>query len=470
MKRLMIAGTGSGSGKTTITCAVLQALVNRKMNVASFKCGPDYIDPMFHSRIIGAKSHNIDGWLCDEKTINYLIHKNSGDISVIESVMGFYDGVNGTASSRDISVSTNTPAVIVIDCKGMSDSIGAIMKGFLTFRTPNNICGFIFNRLPESIEPAVKTLCRKLETEYLGRMPYDKYCSFESRRLGLVTADEISDIKNKIKKLSEYAEKFIDIERLVEISANAKKNDVSALIIPDMCSADPIKIAVAYDSAFCFLYEDNIELLKEMGCEIVKFSPLNDKILPDEISGMILCGGYPELYLSNLSDNIEMLCRIKKSIESRIPVIAECGGFMYLHNAIRSESGELFKMVGVVDAIAYKTEKLQRFGYTYLTAENDNMLCEKSEKIKAHEFHYWDSSDCGSDFTAEKARNNEIRKAIFADMNSYMGYPHLYFYSNIKTAENFVKACLKYRRAHEKDKNDNRNRQIGGAESVGTME
>lgn len=451
MKRIMIAGTNSGCGKTTVSCAILQALINRGMNVTSFKCGPDYIDPMFHSRIIGAKSRNIDSWFCGSKTINYIIEKNSGEISVIESVMGFYDGVNGKSSSCDIACDIKTPVVMVVDCKGMSSSVGAVMKGFLTFRKPNNICGFVFNRLPESLVPEIQSICNELRTEYVGRLPYDRSCSFESRHLGLVTADEISDIKAKLNNLAGYAEKYINIDRLIEFAEITEKPNNFRPEIMDLCSKNPIKIAVASDSAFCFIYEDNLDILRETGCEIVKFSPLEDSRLPEGICGIILGGGYPELYLDKLSENKKMLIQIKKVLENNMPVIAECGGFMYLHKYIKDGNGALFKMVGAINAVAYKTDKLQRFGYTYLTAENNNMLCAKDGIIKTHEFHYWDSNDCGNDFIAKKARNGEEYKAVHADMHSYMGFPHLYFYSDIKIAENFVKACIKYRSEYEKD-------------------
>lgn len=455
MKRIMIAGTNSGCGKTTVTCAILQALVNRKVNVTSFKCGPDYIDPMFHSRIIGTKSRNIDSWFCDSKTINYLLEKNAGEISVIESVMGFYDGVRGKSSSWGIACDTKTPVIMVVDCKGMSSSVGAVMKGFLTFRNPNKICGFVFNRLPEKLVPEIKSLCDELGTEYLGRLPYDRSCSFESRHLGLVTADEIADIKSKLNTLAGYAEKYIDIDRLTELAEITEKLDSLCPVIADLCSKNPVKIAVAADSTFCFIYEDNLDVLRETGCEIVKFSPLNDSRLPEGISGIILCGGYPELYLDRLSANKKMLEQIKNAIENNMPVIAECGGFMYLHKQIKDENGVMHEMAGAVDGTAYKTEKLQRFGYTFLTAENDNMLCRNGEEIKTHEFHYWDSTSCGNDFTARKASNGEEYRAVHADMHSYMGFPHLYFYSDVKIAENFVKACMKYRSEYEKNQTDN---------------
>lgn len=455
MKRLMIAGTGSGCGKTTVVCAIVHALKKRGIDTAVFKCGPDYIDPMFHSYASGTKARNLDSWFCDENTVNYLLKKNAGEVSVIESAMGFYDGVNGSASAFDIALSTRTPVVIVVDCKGMSSSVGAVMKGFLTYRTPNNICGFIFDRLSESLVPEIRKLCCRLGTEYLGRMPYDRSCAFESRRLGLVAADEVTDIREKLNRLAEYAEKYIDMSRLITIAGNAVCLEITEPFISK--TGIGVRIAVAHDDAFCFLYEDNLEILRDMGCKIVEFSPLIDKCLPNGVSGIILCGGYPELHLHELCENISMLEDIRKAVEARMPIIAECGGFMYLHKTIEYE-GEEFRAVGAISAKAYKTDRLQRFGYTYLTAEKDNMLCRKGEVLKSHEFHYWDSTCCGNDFTAEKARTKAVYRAVHSDMRSYMGFPHLYFYSDIKIAENFVKACLEYGGEHGKDRENNSER------------
>lgn len=448
MKRIMIAGTGSGCGKTTTVCAVIQALVNRGIDVSSFKCGPDYIDPMFHSHIMGVSSRNLDSWFCDENTIIRLLNKNSGEIFVIESVMGFYDGISGRYTSYDMSLCTLTPVIMIIDCKGMSSSIGAVMKGFLTFREPNNICGFIFNRLPEKLVPEIKELCQKLNTQYLGRIPYDKNCSFESRHLGLVTANEISDIKQKLSRLSEYAEKHICLDKIIKLSEAPELYAEDTVVLN---KGLPVRLAVASDKAFCFIYEDNLELLRELGCEIVKFSPIEDKRLPENISGLLLCGGYPELYLKELSSNKTMLSDIRNAVISKMPVIAECGGFMYLHRQIKDEYGNLYSMAGVIDAVAYKTSHLQRFGYTRLIAQADNVLCKKNEEIKTHEFHYWDSTDPGNSFRAIKASDKTEYSAVHADISSYMGFPHLYFYSDVKVAENFASACRRFKEENEKN-------------------
>ena len=195
MKRIMISGTNSGCGKTTVVCALLKALSERSVDVGAFKCGPDYIDPMFHSKIIGTKSYNLDSYFCPAGTLNYLLKKNSADMNIIEGAMGYYDGIGESHSACRTAVETGTPAVIVIDCKGMGASMGAVMKGFLTFRTPNNIAGFIFNRLPESMEKTAVSLCDEMGVTYFGRLPFSKDNSIESRHLGLVTADEITGLK-----------------------------------------------------------------------------------------------------------------------------------------------------------------------------------------------------------------------------------------------------------------------------------
>lgn len=445
MKRIIIGGTHSGCGKTTVTCAVLQALCNRKMKVASFKCGPDYIDPMFHEKIIGTNAHNLDSFFCDDNTLNYLLCENSNnaDISVIEGVMGFYDGVNGRGSACSVSEITDTKAVVVIDCKGQSQSIGAVMKGFLTYRK-NNIIGFIFNRLPERLVPMAMELCEELNTQYLGFMPTNKI-TVESRHLGLVTADEIVDLKGKMQALADLAEKHILLDKIIDFS----ESNLPAFTAPEIrkhsFKRSPV-IAVARDRAFCFLYSDNISLLRKMGCEIRRFSPLTDIEIP-EADGLILCGGYPELYAEQLSENKSMLDDIKKKISGGMPAIAECGGFMYLHNELEKD-GKVYKMAGVIDGKVFKTDRLQRFGYITLTAENDNLLCSKNHSFPAHEFHYWDSTANGLDFTAQKADGREW-KCVHSDGNLYAGFPHLYFYSDLKIAENFILKCAEYGEINE---------------------
>ncbi|MCH5208670.1 MAG: cobyrinate a,c-diamide synthase [Oscillospiraceae bacterium] len=442
MRRITLCGTNSGCGKTTVTAAVLKALLNRGISAASFKCGPDYIDPMFHSRIIGAQSYNLDRFFCDDDTLKFLLEKHSrkADISVIEGVMGFYDG--GWASSYELSQALDTPAVIVVDCKGMGASVGAVIKGFLSYRYPNNIAGFIFNRLSERLIPEVRTICEELNTEFFGYLPYCKNAEIKSRHLGLLTADEISDLQTKAQILAKAAEENVNLDRLIELSDAGDLGGYKAPALTKI-TKKPVVIAAAKDAAFCFTYRENIELLEELGCEIRYFSPLSDKMLPENTRGIILCGGYPELYAERLSKNTAMLSELRERILGGMPTIAECGGFMYLHETLENESGKPFPAVGVINGAAFKTEKLQRFGYVNLTAKRDNLLCKAGETIPAHEFHYYESSDAGEDFSAEKT-NGAVYSCIHADEKIYAGFPHLYFYAAPLIAENFVKKCVEY--------------------------
>lgn len=442
---ILIGGTNSGCGKTTVTCAILQALINRGLKAASFKCGPDYIDPMFHSRVIGTASYNLDGYFCGENTLRYLYsaHSEGRDISVIEGVMGYYDGESGSAHS--LAAALGVPSVIVADCKGAGESIGAVIKGFLTYKTPNAVRGFIFNRLSEKMATRVRAICGELGTEFLGYLPPARDCVIESRHLGLVTASEIPDLRKKLAALAEYAERYIDIDRLLELS-KAAPLPYTAPALPRLTfdSGKPPVIAVAQDAAFCFIYRDNIELLERLGCEIRFFSPLADSALPEDARGLILCGGYPELYARKLSENTSMRESIRAAIAAGIPTIAECGGFLYLHRSLEAENGERYPMVGTVGADAFRTDKPRRFGYAELTACRDNLLCGKGEAFRSHEFHYWDSDICGDCFTAVKPDGTSWRCAIATD-TLYAGFPHLYFYADPKIGVNFARKCAQFK-------------------------
>lgn len=446
VNRVMIAGTGSGSGKTTITCGLLKALLNKNRKVASFKCGPDYIDPMFHSRITGTKSRNLDMLLCGENTVKQLLAENSEgmDISVIEGVMGFYDGLSANSvahSSNDISNKTDTPVVLVINCKGTFLSAAAIVKGFLEF-SPNNIQGVIFNGISEGMYPIYKEIVEERNgIKVLGFMPNLPEATIESRHLGLVTAEEIGTLKEKIDLLAENASKYIDLDALMAIA-----NSASPIAYEDhpIEAVGHARVAVAMDKAFCFYYEDSLELLRKMGLELIPFSPLEDHQLPRDIDGIIIGGGYPELYGEALSGNAPMFESIRKALSEKIPVYAECGGFMYLGTKI-----EGYPMVNAIENKSVLTNRLQNFGYITLTAQKDNLLCEKGESINAHEFHYSKSDVDGDGFIATRISTGKQRSCIVAEDHLFAGYPHVHLYGNVKFAERFVRKCIAYRISKE---------------------
>lgn len=440
--RLMIAGTGSGCGKTTMVSAVMKGLMNKGLRVNSFKSGPDYIDPMFHSKITGSKSRNLDMFLCGENTVKQLFAENSRDcdISIVEGVMGFYDGLGMETidySSNDLSNKTNTPVILVVNAKGMALSVLALIKGFLEFKE-NHIKGILLNGVSPMMYPRYKEIIEKnFPVRVLGFMPNLPEAAIESRHLGLVTADEIDGLRKKIDILGENAAKYIDFDGLMEIASSAPELEYEKQNIEKVGDA---RIAIAKDKAFCFYYEDNLDLLRKLGAELVPFSPLNDKRLPENIHGIIIGGGYPELYTERLSKNISMLESIRNAYERKIPIYAESGGFIYLGVSIEGKS-----MVNIFNYKSHLTNRLQNFGYIKLVANKDNLLCKKGNSINAHEFHYTKSDFDGEDFIAIKKSTGKERKSIIANENIFAGFPHLHLWGNIEFAKRFVKKCVEHR-------------------------
>ncbi|MBR3401176.1 MAG: cobyrinate a,c-diamide synthase [Parasporobacterium sp.] len=447
----MIAGTNSGCGKTTITCSILQALINRGLKAGAFKCGPDYIDPMFHSRIIGAKASNLDSFFFSENTLNYLLAENSAgcDINIIEGVMGYYDGMGidtTRASSCEIAGMTRSPVILAVNAKGASLSILAQISGFLHFsigdkETSSGICGVILNQCTSATYAVLETAIRRYfngQAEPLGYLPVLKECSLESRHLGLVTAGEIKDLREKMQILAQQAERTIELDRILQIAGDADSVHCEAISLPQF--EQKIRVAVARDRAFCFYYEDSLDLLRKMGAELVPFSPLSDEALPSDVDGLYLGGGYPELYSGELASNHSMRQSVYKALVNGIPCIAECGGYMYLTEKIGSDP-----MVGYIRGNSFDTGKLSRFGYVTLTAEKDNLLCRKGQTIPAHEFHHWDSEDPGNAFTAAKSSGRSW-SCVHASGRLYAGYPHFHFYANPAFGENFYRTCLEYRK------------------------
>lgn len=450
--RLMLAAPASGSGKTLITCGLLQAFQNRKQKPVSFKCGPDYIDPMFHTRVIGTKSRNLDSFLSAPDTVRMLLRENAEGcgIVVLEGVMGYYDGIAGVstrASAYEIASITDTPVILIINAAGISLSAAALVRGFLHFREDSHICGVILNQISPMLYPRMKEQIEK-ETgiRVFGYVPKLSDCVIESRHLGLLMPEEIEGFQQKIRHLGEVLEKSIEIDELLQTAQRAP--EISNLSeeegIKKLISGGPLRIGVARDEAFCFFYEDNLELLKKMGAQLVEFSPLHDTHLPENICGLLLNGGYPELYAEELSNNHRMLREIAEGIRSNLPVMAECGGFMYLQNSMESKKDhKKYPMAGVIDSDSFDTGRLSRFGY--VTLSGGKVFGEEVGEIPAHEFHHYDSAACGEAFLAEKPLCSRSWKCMYATDTMLAGFPHLYYYGNRKVPEAFLKACWNFK-------------------------
>ncbi|MCM1466847.1 MAG: cobyrinate a,c-diamide synthase [Alistipes sp.] len=451
MDRVLFAGTGSGTGKTTIVCGFLNEIVKRRFNVVSFKCGPDYIDPMFHRQVLGVPGYNLDSFFLEkDRLLNHFREKCEGKaLAVLEGAMGYYDGAGFTekGSAYEIASLTDTPVVLIVNAKGTGNSVCAIVKGFLSYRKNHHIRGVILNQVTERTYLGVKQELEEMGVVpcgFLNRLNDDLI--FQNRHLGLDFTNSGEDLKEKISRLGEQIGKTLEVDKILEIAKEAADFSDGGKL---PCSRESVKeseisVAVAYDEAFSFLYEENMELLRQYGIRPVFFSPLRDKTLPKDCRGLLLLGGYPESYAGKLSENEAMRDGIKQAVLGGMPVIAECGGYMYLKEAVEGTDGRLYPMTGVLRGTARKKEHLVRFGYVTLLAQKDNMLCKAGERIKAHEFHYWDCEENGDAFTAVPAGKKEVYPCIFAEGNLFAGYPHLYLLSNENVVENFKKRCEEY--------------------------
>ena len=337
LPRILIAGTNSGCGKTTFVSGLLTALKRREKDLRAFKCGPDYIDPMFHASALGVPCRNLDLQFFDENTLRFSLAKNGGSLSVIEGVMGYYDGVGMTtrASSYAVAMASDTPAVLVVDARGAAHSVLAVIGGFLNLHPKSHIRGVILNRCSAMLYPRMK---QAIADQFggavlpLGYLPVMKDCTLESRHLGLITAQEMTDLQEKLEALADQIEKSVDIPALCALAASAPELSWEPVALPE--EGPPLRIAVARDNAFCFYYEDNLDLLRSLGAELVPFSPIADAALPENIRGLYLGGGYPELYAESLSKNQSMKDSIRQALEAGLPCIAECGGFLYLQKEL----------------------------------------------------------------------------------------------------------------------------------------
>lgn len=449
--RIMIAAPQSGSGKTLITCALLQALKEKNYYLESFKCGPDYIDPMFHKTVLGISSRNLDPFFTEDSITRMLLAKgqDSRDLAVIEGVMGLYDGLGGIreeASSYALAKATNTPIILTVNARGMGRSLLALLSGFLQYDTAHLIKGVILNQTPSSF---ASVLAKEIEETFhipiVASFPVRDDVRIESRHLGLVMPYELEDIQSRLKIASQVLCENANIEQILEIAKSAPKLEYDVKRdIKQKLTEKTIRIGVARDEAFCFYYEDNLDLLKSLGAKLIFFSPLHDDTLPKDLDGILFGGGYPELYLKELEENESMRNSVKSAIENKMPSLAECGGFMYLHDTIFDSEKKPYKMAGVIHACCMKKERLVRFGYLTLNSKTDSFL-QKGETIRGHEFHYYDSEDNGECAIAKKPVGTRSWECVHAGSDHWWGFAHLSYYSNPKFAEKFAEACRSYK-------------------------
>ena len=453
--RVLLAAMGSRSGKTLTSCALLEVLRRRGLDPAAFKCGPDYIDPMYHKAVTGAVSRNLDTFFSDGKDIEQLIASARGGCALIEGVMGIYDGADIKSlrgSCYETAQISGTPVILIADAGGTGKTIISQIKGILGDDTEGLVKGLIFNKISAGFYPLLKeALESELEeagsdTAVLGFIPRTPELSLDSRHLGLVLPEEIRDFRERMAKAAGLIEETLEIDRILEIMDSAPDLAAGPAFSPVRTSENGPVLGVAYDRAFNFYYRENLEIFERKGVKIQYFSPLEDRAVPENVSGLLFGGGYPELYLKELSENRSMMRSVKDVLKKGIPSLAECGGFMYLHKGITDASGTRYRMVGAADGECRYTGHLVRFGYMELTGTSlRDELYRSFIGMKGHEFHYYDSTCSGSAFTAKKPFRNLQWDCMKAGNNSLWGFPHLYYGSCPAAVDRFIERMDRYR-------------------------
>ena len=450
MIQFLLAAPRSGSGKTTMTCALLMALKRRGCAPCAFKSGPDYIDPMFHRAVLGVESRSLDLFFSAPETVRTLYAKGAAGhgAAVCEGAMGFYDGLGGVsdrASAWHLADTLDLPVLLVVEPKGQSLTLAAELKGLNSFRTPSHIAGILLNNCTARMHALLAPMLEK-ETglPVLGFLPKLPEAVIGSRHLGLYTAAEVENLQQKLALLADAAEEHIDWPRLLALC----EKEPPALPVQPETPPARVRIAVAQDEAFCFTYAETLEAFRDAGAEVVFFSPLRDTALPENIGGLYLPGGYPELHARELSENTSLLREIKQKIESGLPTAAECGGFLYLGQSLTDAEGQSWPMAGVLPGEAKDAGRLVRFGYAALSADSDSLLFRAGESFPIHEVHHWDSTANGTALAAKKPVGGAEWRCGFVNEHFYAGFPHLYW-AGTPLPQRFAAAAENYRRDHD---------------------
>ena len=450
MIQFLLAAPRSGSGKTTMTCALLMALKRRGCAPCAFKSGPDYIDPMFHRAVLGVESRSLDLFFSAPETVRTLYAKGAAGhgAAVCEGAMGFYDGLGGVsdrASAWHLADTLGLPVLLVVEPKGQSLTLAAELNGLVNFRTPSHIAGILLNNCTARMHALLAPMLEK-ETglPVLGFLPKLPEAVIGSRHLGLYTAAEVENLQQKLALLADAAEEHIDWPRLLALC----EKEPPALPVQPETPPARVRIAVAQDEAFCFTYAETLEAFRDAGAEVVFFSPLRDTALPENIGGLYLPGGYPELHARELSENTSLLREIKQKIEFGLPTAAECGGFLYLGQSLTDAEGQSWPMAGVLPGEAKDAGRLVRFGYAALSADSNSMLFRAGESFPIHEFHHWDSTANGTALAAKKPVGGAAWRCGFVNEHFYAGFPHLYW-AGTPLPQRFAAAAENYRRDHD---------------------
>jgi cobyrinic acid a,c-diamide synthase len=453
IKGIVVAAPASGSGKTTITLGLLAALTRKSIDTAAFKIGPDFIDPGLHGEITGQPGRNLDGWMLEQDTNLEIFSRGAAGASmaVVEGVMGLYDGFSGASeagSTAQMAKWLGLPILLVVDAGRMARSFAALVKGFVEFDPKVRFCGVVANNAgsPAHIRYLEEAMADVPEIALLGAIPKDAAAGIPERHLGLFTAEDKVVCQQKTHALADLVSTHIDLNGLI-----SELDEISLKQTTDRLRPEPaVRVAVARDPAFCFYYQDNLDVIEEHGCEIVFFSPVRDAGLPENIHGIYLGGGYPELYAETLSENLSMRRALQAAVRSDMPVYAECGGFMYLCKSLEDQNGRIFEMAGVFGFQTVMAKRLCALGYRQIRFLENTPLGSADTVVRGHEFHYSFIRDPETDKTAPDVyetadRAGKNRTAPGWLTNQCLGsYVHLHFRSQPQTGRNFATACAAF--------------------------
>jgi len=449
----LIAAPQSGSGKTTVVLAIMAALQRRGMAVAPFKCGPDFIDPGYHRQVTGRDSISLDAWMCPEAFVvdSFARHAADADVAVIEGVMGLFDGIGSApleGSSAQIAAITGTPVVLVVNSRGMAASAAALVAGFAGFDPRVRLGGVIFNNVGSAAHGELlrQAMADRLpELRVFGCILRDDSLGIPSRHLGLVTADDNPLSADYLTRLADMAESSLDLDGLAELTSSAPPAAEQSAEQPP----PDVRIAVARDAAFCFCYPDNLRLLREAGAELVPFSPLADSGLPENIQGIYLPGGYPELHAERLAGQSGLRAAIRTAVEDGMPVYAECGGLIYLSEGMETDHGTpAAAFVGVFPVRTRMLPRRKALGYRQVELASDSLLGVRGELLRGHEFHYSEigamPAEIGRDYLVTR-RGEALGAEGFRHRNCLASYVHLHFGSNPGIAPAFAASCRTFK-------------------------
>ena len=445
----VLAGTRSGVGKTTIATGIMGALARRGLRVQPFKCGPDYIDPSYHLMACGVPSRNIDTWLLPHDTALELYSRaaQSSDVAVVEGVMGLYDGhanLTEQGSTAEVAKLLRAPVVLIASAARVARSIAAEVLGFQKFDPSVNIVGVILNGVgsPRHLEFCKPPIEDATGLPVIGHLPRRDDLRVPERHLGLIPTVEGVVVEEWFDKLTEQVEQTIDLDRLLELAQQADTPTVTPRAYPTEPQSCRTRIAVAQDKAFNFYYQDSLDLLEAWGAELVPFSPLDDSALPDDIGGIYIGGGFPELFVRELAENTAMMQAIRDAHSQGHKIYAECGGLMYLGETLTDFDGQAHPMVGLIPAKSSMSKGRLTLGYREVEALADGVLLAKGQRVRGHEFH-WSVAD--SPASPEQAtyavRSQDGRIEGFRRGSLWASYIHVHLGSRPEMAKRFVAEC-----------------------------